>query len=36
MMVMISASVAGSNRLKDAVGGKVVSLWSIEGRSQIA
>jgi hypothetical protein len=30
MRVVISASVAGSNRLKDAVGGKVVSLWSIK------
>ena len=30
MRVVISASVAGSNRLKDVVGGKVVSLWSIK------
>ena len=31
MRVVISASVAGSNRLKDAAGGKVASLLSCKG-----
>ena len=31
MRVVISASVAGSNRLKDAAGGKVASLLSSKG-----
>jgi len=35
MRVVISASVAGSNRLKDAVGGEIVSLWSPKGGESV-